>query len=181
MRLEGSIKIENAKIVSVEKGNVEKDVPNPVCAFTVDTGGALKVKALLKHDLAKTVYHHILQGGTTISEVLPSTKSADLVIRKEVLVTFTGDLREMRATELVLDNLTELSFSFVYHVELAPEPVVEPDPAPRPQITMDDVVAISSAITAAESTVIPPWAVQPIRNEMSEYVRRNVVAPWARR
>lgn len=180
MELNGKIKVSQARILTVEKGNADKDVEKPVCAFTVDTGETeLKVKALLKNDLAKTVFHHILAGGTTASSVIQSEVSQSLQLRKEVLVTFTGEFRELRPKEMVLDNLSELKFNFEYSVELAPEPAPAPTPArdltpATPEgITIRDVITAARILDATEQDdlIAVDTMVRPL----------PAIAPWARR
>jgi hypothetical protein len=94
------MKIENAKVLSIEKGNVEKDVEVPVMAFSVDGGEGGHIKCLVKGDMAKVVWA-TLGSGETIDRTL-DFKGIKSVISS--CVSIEAEFREIRPRELVLQN-----------------------------------------------------------------------------
>jgi len=106
----GKIVVQNSKVISVEKGNVlRKDIPvdKKVCAFSVNVeGSCVPVKALLKGRLAEIVYEAI-SGGTTMDQVQDVN---GFKITLNTLISFSGDIREVRLKEFVLHNIENIKF-----------------------------------------------------------------------
>lgn len=115
MTLSG-VSITNAQVVSVEKGNVGKGPIGVVCAFSVRPEGYNKnVKALLKGELAVVVYQNFLEQGKSTDSLLEDP-NLDYAIKRTVLVSFKGNIREDRPTELVVQDLTDVKFNYSYEV-----------------------------------------------------------------
>ncbi len=102
----GIITVEDAKIISVEKGNVEKDAERHVCAFSVESiDSELPIKVLLKGAIAKLIYETQLKDKATapIDESLTDGNEA-FIVTGFTTVSFTGEIREIRSKEIVVEN-----------------------------------------------------------------------------
>ena len=104
--LQGFVKIVAGKIVSVEKGNIEKiEVPveSRVCAFTMRVDGvSLPVKVILKGKSAIAIYQNELKYGRTIWTEDSGT-----------IVNIDAEIREVREKEFVVHNPTCIDFFVV--------------------------------------------------------------------
>lgn len=109
------IYVKNCTIKSVEKGSFYTNPKDPVVAFTVEVNKTSKpVKAILKGDLAYLVYGTFLDNLKSKDRIIEDESGIDL--KKEVVVSFKGTVKEDRAKELVVDNVTDLVFDFTYSV-----------------------------------------------------------------
>jgi hypothetical protein len=109
--------ITTKKILSVEKGNVDKPgvTGQRVVAFTLDGDNDVKIKILLKDKIAVTVYNMFLKDTKTKHATIDHD---GVIVDKEVYVSFTeADIREVRANkEIVCQNPKNLQFTFDYLV-----------------------------------------------------------------
>lgn len=110
--------LKDCKIISVEAGNVNKvDTDKTVVAFTVEgdkentwSGSTTtKYKILLKGKQAHTIYNLFLAGGNTVTKTME-----DIRINKTVTVSLNASVREIRNTEVVLENAVNVEFDFNY-------------------------------------------------------------------
>ena len=108
------INIRDAVITSVEKGNADKNVERPVCAFSFLDDDGNKVKVLLKGSIAKLAWEHYLQGCNTEAAVIQLKDGTTL--EKLVTVDFDAYIREERANEVVLDQISSIVFNFRYQI-----------------------------------------------------------------
>jgi len=104
------ITVENGVILTVEKGNADKPVERPVCAFTV----ADNIKVLLKGQIAAAVYDTFLKDKGTV--YANENWSDEVHITKNVYVSFTGVVREERRDCTVVEEITDLKFSYDFEI-----------------------------------------------------------------
>jgi hypothetical protein len=98
----GTVSIQLGKIVSVEKGNVEKpiDIASKVCAFSMEVeGSAFPVKVILKGATAEKIYADELRNGKSSSSAGNETR-----------VNITAEIREIREKEFVIHNPVTIEF-----------------------------------------------------------------------
>ena len=99
----GIVKIEDAEVISVEKGNVEKgEVPieSRVCAFSMKVEGSnLPVKVILKGNMAHDIWRDELSLGKSAN--YPNSKT---------LVSMQAEVREVRLKEFVVHRPKEIHF-----------------------------------------------------------------------
>lgn len=115
MNVVNYVKVTNAPILSVERGNINK-TDNPVIAFSVEIDGIeKKVKALVKGKMAKTIYYNFLHSGKTKPDTKEETDEY-YGMEKYVTVSFTGNERETRETEIVLDGIRDVVFNYEYRI-----------------------------------------------------------------
>ncbi|MDY0197616.1 MAG: hypothetical protein RBR68_07360 [Tenuifilaceae bacterium] len=110
------IEICNAKIISVEKGNIKNpNVIQHVVAFTIgDKIDNKNIKVLLIGDIAKAVYWNFLDNfGTIFTE----KTSFNVKLTKNVNVSLRGDIKEVRDKEIVIHNARDIVFNFEYKVK----------------------------------------------------------------
>lgn len=106
--------LEGASILSVEQGSIKSNPNNPVIAFTVETEGEKNIKCIVKGKQAKIIYNFFLKEGFT----KPKTVTTDsITVAKTCRVSFTGIFKEERKNEIVLHQLTDVSFNFNYLIE----------------------------------------------------------------
>lgn len=103
------------KISSVEKGNIEKTVTSPVCAFSVNNGNGKKIKLILKDKLAIAIWNNFLKDKRTMDSV---NSANSININKEVFVNFEAELKDYKYGEIITHNPKNLSFNFSYNFEL---------------------------------------------------------------
>lgn len=116
MSINGTIKC-NGKILTVEKGNMNViAAARYVCAFTVESDQGLPVKVILKGDQACDIYDLFLTEGVT-KDTVKLTPTGKSKVSKEVRISFTADIREIRKTEIVTENPKGIEFNFKYTVE----------------------------------------------------------------
>jgi hypothetical protein len=110
------VKVENAKILSVEKGNIFCKASCPVIAFTVDaTANGKNIKAIVKGAMAETLYHGFLKEGKSVSKFVE--QDGDLFdIYKNVTISFTGDFKEERTKEFVVEDIHDIKFNYEYAI-----------------------------------------------------------------
>lgn len=108
------ISVKDAMIIGVEKGNADKNVENPVCAFSFHDDDGNRVKALLKGSVAKLAWDLYLKDRQTEDSEVEFEDGA--ILRKEVGVSFDGYIREERQNEVVLDKIENIVFKFVYSI-----------------------------------------------------------------
>lgn len=96
----GKVSITAGKIISIEKGNVEKPVTMPVCAFSMEVEGSqLPVKVILKGETAVRIWNRELKDGATLSSPTNQT-----------VVNVDAEVREVRQKEFVIHNPTNIEF-----------------------------------------------------------------------
>lgn len=99
----GNVEIEEAEIISVEKGNVEKsEIPleNRVCAFSMKVDGSnLPVKVLLKGEVAFDIWMNELRDGKSQNHTDSKT-----------FVSMEAEVREVRAKEFVVHKPRSIQF-----------------------------------------------------------------------
>jgi hypothetical protein len=108
------ISIRDVEITGVEKGNADKNVERPVCAFSFFDDDGNKVKALLKGAIAKIAYENYLIANGTAGQVIEFDDGTTL--EKVVTVSFDAYVREERETEVVLDEISDIIFDFKYRI-----------------------------------------------------------------
>jgi hypothetical protein len=114
IKLKKIVCVENEKIISVEPGNVNKGKGSETfVAFSVrGAGDAVPTKAILKGELATTIYNLFLAGGNTVNEEI----DGPVKVVKDVRVSFIGFVKEERKNELVLHECADFNFNFNYTV-----------------------------------------------------------------
>jgi len=110
-----TVTIDKCEIVSVEKGSILSNTTNPVIAFTVKPENSNKpVKAIVKNELAKTLWYYFLNEGMSQSKKTSSEFLGN--IDKVVTISFTGSFKEERAKEVVVEDIKNISLDFHYRV-----------------------------------------------------------------
>lgn len=109
------VKVDNAKIVSVEPGNIRTlGVDVPYIAFSTDEEiSDKKIKVVLKGNLAKVVWFNFLDEHGTMN--LEKT-SFEHRVKRSVLVSFEGLVKEERSKEILISEIKSLKFSYCYEI-----------------------------------------------------------------
>lgn len=109
------IEVSNSKIISIEKGNIlNPNVMRHVVVFTVeDKIDNKNIKAIIKDDIAKSMYWNFLNNFNTIDTEKESFGSK---IIKTVNISFRGDVKEVRDKEVVIHNLRNIVFTYTYKI-----------------------------------------------------------------
>lgn len=108
--------ISDARIISVEPGSIKSNIDNPVVAFSCDANDEKfkRIKCILKGDQAKIFWHYFLKEGGSIDKSLLVDGNEECSIDKKVRLSFSADIREERTKELVLQNPSNITFSYIY-------------------------------------------------------------------
>lgn len=110
------VHVENSIILSVEAGNINKNVDNPVIAFTTDaTIDGKNVKAIVKGAMAITLYHYFFKDGRSRCKVHEGYENA-FDVYKSVFISFIGEHKENRKNEVVVENINNVKFNYEYTV-----------------------------------------------------------------
>lgn len=109
------VNVERCPIISVEKGSILSKPTSPVIAFSVDSNGA-HVKAIVKGDLARTLWDNFLKEGKTQATRRATNNGG--YIDKSPVISFIGELRDFRPEGVVLDNISDVKFDFNYTVNV---------------------------------------------------------------
>lgn len=108
------MEIKEAKVISVEKGNMNNDqAANPVMAFTVNPGNDQKIKILVKGEMAKCVYA-LIGNGQTIDRAVAFGSIGN---KLDSYVNLSAEFREIRPSELVLHKMNKFEVVFKHTVE----------------------------------------------------------------
>jgi hypothetical protein len=105
-----NVSVKSGFISGFEIGNANKNVPRPVCAVNVTVPDIeQRVKLLFKGPEAVKVYKYFAGRNAVLAQ--------GLMEKKIELLSCSGTIREIRKTELVLENIENLKIDLSFKME----------------------------------------------------------------
>jgi hypothetical protein len=105
-----NVSVKSGFISGFEIGSSNKNVPRPVCAINVTVPDIdQRVKLLFKGPEAVKVYKYFNGRNQVLAH--------GLMEKKIELISCNGSIREIRATELVLENIENLKIDLSFKME----------------------------------------------------------------